>query len=122
MAPSQGPQRSCDCPAHGHRALESLSPFCYQIKTYMPSPAFMLLETCLRQLKRFAGHLAFRGVTPGGDLFNHVPAAVARGKIHFAVDALWVLAQGVLDDAHRLDKLAPISGIQEPEAGDAVAD
>ena len=57
-----------------------------------------------------------------GDLFNHVPVAVARGKTHFAVYALGVLAERALDNAHGLDELAPVGRIQEPETGDAVAD
>ena len=51
-----------------------------------------------------------------------MPVAVSRGETHFAVHTLRVLAQRALDDAHRLDKLAPIGGIQESETGDAVAD
>ena len=51
-----------------------------------------------------------------------MPVAVTCGKTHFAVYVLGIFAQGALDDAHRLDELAPIGRIQEPEAGNAVAD
>ena len=57
-----------------------------------------------------------------GDLLNHVAVAVAGGKTHFAVYTLGILAERALDNAHGLDELTPVGGIQEPETGDAVAD
>ena len=47
--------------------------------------------------------------------------AVTGGKIHLAVDAAGILTQGLLDNAHRLDELAPVHRPQETEAADAVA-
>ena len=57
-----------------------------------------------------------------GDALDHVPVAVARGEIHARVDAGRVLAQRLLDDAQRLDELAPVHRAEEAQAADAVAD
>ena len=68
-----------------------------------------------------ARHLAFGDAAALRNLLHHVAVAVTGGKIHLAIDVPRVLAQGLLDNAHRLDELAPVHRAQETEAADAVA-
>jgi hypothetical protein len=42
-----------------------------------------------------------------------MPVTVASGEIHVAINPLGVLAKLQLDDAHRLDELAPIHRAEE---------
>ena len=76
----------------------------------------------VRQLDRFARHLAFGQPAALRYLLHDVTVAVTGGKIHLAVDAAGILTQGLLDNAHRLDELAPVHRPQKAEAADAVAD
>ncbi|MGO9371952.1 MAG: hypothetical protein ACLQBD_07600 [Syntrophobacteraceae bacterium] len=75
----------------------------------------------MRQLDRLTRHLALGVQTTLSSLFHDVAVAIAGSKIHLAVDVAGVLTQGLLDNAHRLDELAPVHRAQEPEAADAVA-
>ncbi len=57
-----------------------------------------------------------------GDRLDDVAVAVAGREVHPAVEPARILAQRLLDDAHRLDELAPVHRAQEAQAADAVAD
>src|SRR5512143_2299346 len=72
------------------------------------------------QSDRFAAHLAFGSPAALGYLLHYVTVAIPGGKIHLAVDPPRILTQYPLDDAHRLDELAPIHRPQKSEAADAV--
>ena len=74
------------------------------------------------QVKRVARHLNFGKAAVFRDLLHHVPVAIPGGKIHPAVHPARIVAQGVLDPAHRFHELAPVHRPQEAETADAVAD
>ena len=74
------------------------------------------------QQDRLARHDDFVQPASLRDLLDTVAVAVAGGEIHPAVRSPRVLAQNLVDGAHRLDEGAPVHRSQEPEAADAVAD
>jgi hypothetical protein len=74
------------------------------------------------QLDRLASHCVFVPTAPLRDLLDNVAVAVTGGEIHPAVGPPRVLAQHLVDGAHRLDECAPVHRSQEPKAADAVAD
>ncbi len=74
------------------------------------------------QPDRLARHIGFVQTAPLRDLLDNMAVAVTGGEVHPAVCSPRVLAQSLLDGAHRLDECAPVHRPQEPEAGDAVAD
>ena len=76
----------------------------------------------MRELDRLARHLGFGQCAHPRRSFDDVTIAVAGGEIHLAVDAAGILAQLLLDRAHRLDEFAPVHRLQEAQAADAVAD
>ena len=47
--------------------------------------------------------------------------AITAGKIHLAIDTIGIRKQCLLDNAHRLDKPAPVHYAQKPETADTVA-
>ena len=76
----------------------------------------------VRQLNSLECHLVFRGRTFFGNFFHRMTVTIASGKIHFVIDVAGILAQGLLDDAHGLDKNAPVHCTQESKAVDGIAD
>ncbi len=84
--------------------------------------AVVLRRALPRQVKRVARHLRFGNRAVFRDLLHDVPVAVSGGKIHPAVHPARIVAQGVLDHAHRFHELAPAHRPQEAETADAVAD
>ena len=74
------------------------------------------------QQDRLARHDGFVQTASLRDLLDTVAVAVAGGEIHPAVRSPRVLAQYLVDGAHRLDECAPVHRSQEPKAADAVAD
>ncbi len=50
-----------------------------------------------------------------------MPVAVTRAKVHSRIDIRRVLAQLLIDDAHRLDEFPPVERSQHAQAADAVA-
>ena len=55
------------------------------------------------------------------EFLDRVPIAVAGREIHPAIYAAGIFAQRSFDQAHGLDKLAPVHRAQDTEAADAVA-
>ena len=76
----------------------------------------------LRQLDGLARDVAFRAPAALGHMLHRVAIAIAGGKIHRAVGCRRILAQGLFDHAHRLNKRAPVHSRQKSETADAVAD
>ena len=74
------------------------------------------------QLDGFAGHRALGQLPLARDLLGGVAIAVARRKVHPAINTAGVLEQGLLDDTLRLDKFLPIHRTEDTQAADAVAD
>src|SRR5260370_40426637 len=105
-------------------ALELRQSLIDEIEAYMSRSIAGALggRGCLRQLDRFTRHLAFREGARLGDPLHDVAIAVARGEIHFAVGSAGILAEGLLDHAHGLDKLAPVHRAKKTQAADAVTD
>ena len=58
---------------------------------------------------------------PRHDL-ERVAVAVAAREVHHRVGVGGVLAQDRLDDGDPLEELAPVQGVEEPDAGDGVGD
>ena len=67
-------------------------------------------------------HFHFGGRRVLGDLLEHVPVAVAGGKVHPCVHAARILAQRSLGDAHRFDELPPVRHGKKTQAAYAVRD
>ena len=63
-------------------------------------------------------HLAFSGRL--GQLLDRLAVAIAAQEVHPPVDAGRVALQHLLDQAHRLDVLAPVERRAEAQAGDDV--
>ena len=78
-------------------------------------------RTLAGQLDRFACHLAFGQQAFFRYLLHNMTVSIAGGKIHLAVDAILILTQDVLDNAHPLDELSPVHRSQKSEAAYAVA-
>jgi hypothetical protein len=57
-----------------------------------------------------------------GQILHRLAVAVAAQKVHAAVDGGRVTLQHPLDEAHRLEVLAPVEGRAEAEARDDVRD
>ena len=68
------------------------------------------------------GNVVFTLFAAARQALDHMAVVVAGGKVHGAVHRGRVFAQGLLDDAHALDKLAPVGGREQAQAADAVAD
>src|SRR5690554_4047112 len=64
----------------------------------------------LCQFEGLVGDLPLAESADSRQFLDHVAIAIARREIHTAVDIGRVLAQRMLDHAHRLDELAPIRG------------
>ena len=77
---------------------------------------------CASQRDRALGDFGLRERAAPGDLFDRVAIQVAGGEIHRREDARRILAQHLVDHAHRLDEFAPVGRSQDAEAADAVAD
>ena len=71
---------------------------------------------------RLSRHIGFVQSALLRDLLDDMAVSVAGGEIHPPVGSPRVLAQRLVDGAHRLDECAPVHRSQEPEAADAVAD
>ena len=84
-------------------------------------PAALLPGGFLGQLNGLLRHLGFRKRAVPGNILDRVPVAIPGGKIHQAVNAGRVGAQGQIDQAEGLDELLPIHRAQEAKAGNAVA-
>src|SRR3990172_7774318 len=76
------------------------------------------VRTLLRQPDRFTRHLALGKPAVSRYLFHDMAVTVTGGKIHFAVNAAGILAQSLVDNAHRLDELLPVHRAQEAKAAD----
>ena len=87
------------------------------------SPAAPARAAASRELDRLARDLGLRTARCACAIVSiDVAVAVARGEIHRARRRRRILAQRLLDDAHRLDELAPVHRAEEAQAADAVAD
>ena len=75
------------------------------------------LPRALHRAQRHA-HLGLAGGL--GQLLHRVPVAVAAEEVHARVDPGGVALQHALDQAHRLDVLAPVERRAQPQAGDHV--
>ena len=75
--------------------------------------AAFLGRALARKLDRFGRHLALGKQAALRYLFHYVTVAITGGKIHLAVNATRILTQGLLDNAHRLDELAPVGSVEE---------
>ncbi len=78
-------------------------------------------RTLMRQPDRHTRHLALGKPAVFRHLFHDMAVTVTGRKIHFVVNASGVLAQHLVDNAHRLDELSPVHRAQETKAADAVA-
>ncbi|MNI44525.1 hypothetical protein D3C73_989050 [compost metagenome] len=75
------------------------------------------------EIDRGAGDLDFRVLgASAGKTFYDMPVAVASTEIHQWINGCRVFPEHLVDMTHRLDELAPVSGGQQPQAADAVAD
>ena len=74
------------------------------------------------QPDRFTGHFPFGESALLGDLLHDVTVLITGGKIHPVIDSGRILPQGLFNGAHCVDELAPVHGVQEAQASDAVAD
>ena len=110
-------------PAHLHRPRQRRPAFPDQKKSHMrgPTVAGRRPGPVGGQPDRVPRDLAFRPVAVPGEKFDRVAIAVARRKIHLAIDAGRVGAQGLLDQAQRLHERLPVHGAQQAQAGNAVA-
>ena len=76
----------------------------------------------LGQFNRLTRHFDLGEPPFFGQIFCRMPITIARRKIHPAINPGRVFAQGLLDDTHRLDKIAPVHRAQHAQATDAVTD
>ncbi len=121
---AQSPKSLKGRSAHLRRSFELRQSPVDQVEPDMGCSIVAVILGCglAGQLDRFAGHLAFGSPAALGDLLHYVTVAIPGGKIHLAVDSARILTQYLLDNAHRLDELAPVHRPQKSEAADAVAD
>ena len=86
------------------------------------APGAAALGGLARALHGAQGHpqLALPGAV--GQVLDRLAVAVAAQEVHAAVDAGRVALQHPLDEAHRLEVLAPVEGRAEAQAGDDVGD
>ncbi len=74
------------------------------------------------QLDRRARHLGLARVRALGDALDDVAVAVARLEVHQPVDARGVFAEDGIDEADRLEEVAPVERREQAHRGDDVAD
>ena len=79
-------------------------------------------DSCGRKRDCALGDFDLGEGAASGDLFNRVAVQVAGGEIHRREDAGRILAEHLVDTAHRLDEFTPVGRAQNAEAADAVAD
>ena len=81
------------------------------------------IDRCgIRKLDRLASHLALAQPAQLCDPLRRMAVQITACKVHPCVGIGRILAQRLLDQAHRLDKFAPIHRSQHPQAADAVTD
>ena len=64
----------------------------------------------------------FRKLTVPGQKLDRMPIAIARGKIHHAINVGRIGQQSRLDQTQAFHELFPVHGAQETKTGNAVAD
>ncbi len=74
------------------------------------------------QPQRAARHFQFVRAGALRDALDDVAVAVARVEVHARVDARRVFAEQRIDEAHRLEEVAPVERREQPHRGDDVAD
>ena len=74
------------------------------------------------QQQRGRRHFRLAVQATSREAFHHVSILVARGEVHRGIDACRIVAQHLLDNAHRFDELAPVHRRQGAQAANAVAD
>src|SRR5581483_3270584 len=82
----------------------------------------LLLRAAFRQLDRLLRYLRLLEQTVAGDGLDRMAISIARGKIHFPINAGRIETKRLIDLAHVLDKLAPIQGAQETQTVDRMTD
>ena len=93
-----------------------------QVIADVGGPAARLGRRGRGQVQRLVGHVLLAEAASSGDRLDGVAIAVPGREIHLPVEAAWVAAQGLLDEAHLLDEIPPVHDPQQAQAADAVAD
>ena len=107
----------------GHVRLEIVAALADQMMADVGrAPGEAALGGLTRALDRPQGYpdLTLPGAV--GQVLHRLAVAVAAQEVHVAVDAGRVALQHTLDEAHRLEVLAPVEGRREAEARDDVRD
>ncbi len=116
------PQKSDDRKAPPDQPFEARQSPAHQIESHMRRAVVLFpLRAVESQSDRCTRRLAFGAGAALRDLLHGVAIAITGGKIHPLVRAAWVFAQCFLDDAHCLDKFAPVRRSEKTETADTVA-
>ena len=110
--------------ACAHRVSEAQQPLVHEVEADMSRPAVRTRvgRGLASQTDRARGDLPLFQPEPPRRRLHDMAIAVPRGKVHQGVHAGRVVSKDLFDTASGLDKRPPVSGPEEPQAADAVAD